>query len=332
VKVIRAALAAIDAWQRRHALPGLAFGVQKKFGSDRLNLYVVGLGWYGFLSVYPLLLVIVTVLGFIGVASLGTSLVSTLHQFPVVGSQFNPEHSSLLHGSVVGLVVGLVTLTYGAQGVTQTAQAAMAGTWNIPFITRPGFLPRLGRSVWALAIIGSTFVANGALATFATGTGYSVAIRAVTLVGMLVVNGLGYLGAFRSLTPKSITTRSLLPGALLGALGFTVLITIGSGLIQHQLRHSSSTYGQFGAVIGLVGFLLLLAKISLYGAELNVVLARRLWPRALVGDNPTAADYEALRTATHETQSRDDQVISVAFDHPAGHHLEGETGTHPAPP
>jgi uncharacterized BrkB/YihY/UPF0761 family membrane protein len=314
VKLVRSLLATLDAWQRRHPVPGVLFGVQKKFGTDRLNLYVVGLGWYGFLSVYPLLLVIITVLGFIGVASLGTSLVATLHQFPVVGSQFNPEHSSLLHGSVVGLVVGLVALTYGAQGVTQTAQAAMAAAWNIPHVTMPGFLPRLGRSLWALAIIGATFVANGALASFATGTGHSGLIRTVALLAMLVVNVLGYLGAFRSLTPKGIGTRPLVPGALVGALGFTVLITAGSGLIQHQLRHSSSTYGQFGAVIGLVGFLLLLAKISLYGAELNVVLARHLWPRALVGDNPTEADDEALRSATHQTQGRNDQVISVAFD------------------
>jgi uncharacterized BrkB/YihY/UPF0761 family membrane protein len=308
------------------------FGVQKKFGNDRLNLYVVGLGWYGFLSIYPLLLVIITVLGFIGVASLGTSLVSTLHQFPVVGSQFNPEHSSLLHGSLVGLVVGLITLTYGAQGVTQTAQAAMAAAWNIPQVTLPGLLARLGRSLWALSVIGTTFVANAALAAFVTGTGHATPIRTVALLGMLVVNLFGYVGSFRSLTPKGIATPLLVPGALVGALGFTALITAGSGLIQHQLRHSSSTYGQFGAVIGLVGFLLLLAKISLYGAELNVVMARRLWPRALVSENPTAADDEALRSATHQTQGRNDQVISVAFDarpRPAPHN---ETGTRDSAP
>src|ERR1019366_10465656 len=98
----------------------------------------------------------------------------------------------------------------------------------------------------------------------------------------------------RALPPHPITSRSLLPGALVGSVGFTLLITIGSGLIQHQVRHSSATYGQFGIVIGLVAFLFLLAKISLYGAELNPVLARNLWPRALQSSRPTEADDQVL--------------------------------------
>ena len=72
----------------------------------------------------------------------------------------------------------------------------------------------------------------------------------------------------------------------MGSIGFSLLITVGASLVQHQIRHSSATYGQFGIVIGLVGFLFLLAKISLYGAELNPVLARRLWPRAMVSRQP----------------------------------------------
>ena len=82
-----------------------------------MNQLVVGLGWYGFVAIYPLLLVVITVFGFIGAASLGHGLVSTLHQFPVVGSQFNPSHGSdSLHGSVFGLVIGLLGLIYGAAG------------------------------------------------------------------------------------------------------------------------------------------------------------------------------------------------------------------------
>jgi uncharacterized BrkB/YihY/UPF0761 family membrane protein len=229
-----------------------------------------------------------------------------------VGTQFNPEHSTL-HGSVAGLIIGLVGLTYGAQGVMQTGQSAMAATWNVPSLKLPGFLPRLGRSLLALVIIGGTFVMNAALSSWATGTDHSGVLRLGALLAMLVINVLGYLGAFRCLTPRSIATRPLVPGAILGAVGFTVLITVGSGLIQHQLRHSSTTYGQFGAVIGLVGFLLLLAKVSMYGAELNVVLSRRLWPRALVSTNPTEADNNVLRTETQQTQRRSDQIIAVEF-------------------
>jgi uncharacterized BrkB/YihY/UPF0761 family membrane protein len=275
---------------------------------------VVALGWYGFVAIYPLLLVVVTVFGFIGAASLGHHLVSTLHQFPVVGSQFNPAHGSAsLHGSVPGLVIGLVGMVYGAQGVTQTVQQAMAQVWNIPETETPNFLPRLARSLVGLATIGGAFVVNSAVATYVTSSGVSYLVRVPALIGMLLVNVAFYVAAFRSLTPSLIRTRSLVPGATVASLGFTLLITVGSGLVQHPLRNSSATYGQFGIVIGLVGFLFLLAKISLYGAELNPVLSRHLWPRSMVTSHATTADDQVLRDITHQTQRRPDERIGVGF-------------------
>ena len=79
-------LEAIDGFQRQSKPAGFLYGVVKKFGDDDLNQFVVGLGWYGFLAIYPLLLVVVTLLGFVGAPHLGHHLVDTLHTFPVVGS------------------------------------------------------------------------------------------------------------------------------------------------------------------------------------------------------------------------------------------------------
>jgi uncharacterized BrkB/YihY/UPF0761 family membrane protein len=108
--------------------------------------------------------------------------------------------------------------------------------------------------------------------------------------------------------------RGLLPGAILGAVGFTALITVGTGLVTHQLKNASSTYGAFGSVIGIVAFLLLLAKLTMYAAELNPVLSRRLYPRALpMGGDPTEADHQVLSDIVHAERRRDDQVIGVGF-------------------
>jgi len=313
-KPIQSLLATIDRWQRANRFVAPTYGVIKKFGDDGVNQLVVGLGWYGFVAIYPLLLVVITIFGFIGAASLGHGIVSTLHQFPVVGSQFDPSHGSdSLHGSVLGLVIGLVGLIYGAQGVTQTAQQAMARVWNVSQLDVPGFFPRLARSLIGLVIIGGAFLVNAAVATFATGTGGSYTVRIPALCAMLLVNVVLYFAAFRALTPSGIGTRSLLPGAIVGSFGFTLLITVGSGLIQHQVRNSSATYGQFGIVIGLIGFLFLLAKISLYGAELNPVLARHLWPRGILSSDPSDADNQVLHDITHEERRRSDQLIGVGF-------------------
>ena len=96
----------------------------------------------------------------------------------------------------------------------------------------------------------------------------------------LAVNAGLYLITFRVLLAPAarVATRQLVPGAVAGGVSFTVLITVGAGLVSHQLKHSSATYGAFGSVIGIVTFLLLLAKLSLYAAELNPVLARQAVP------------------------------------------------------
>jgi uncharacterized BrkB/YihY/UPF0761 family membrane protein len=314
VKAVDGALGSVDRWQQAHRVAAVAYAVVKKFGDDQANQYVVALGWYGFVAIYPLLLVVVTVLGFVGAPSLGHHLVSTLHQFPVVGSEFNPARAgSSLHGSTLGLVVGLVGLLYGAQGVTQTAQGAMADVWNVPRFDLPGFPSRLIRSLAGLAIIGGAFVLNAALASVATASGHGLLVRVPLLVGLVLVNVVLYLLSFRVLTPAALPFRELVPGAALAGLGFTVLITLGSGLIQHQVRNSSATYGQFGIVIGLVAFLFLLAKITLYGAELNPVLRRHLWPRAVRTSAPTDADDRVLTDISHQQRRRADQRIGVGF-------------------
>jgi uncharacterized BrkB/YihY/UPF0761 family membrane protein len=301
----------IDQWQQHNRVAAPAYAVIKKFGDDQANNLVVGLGWYGFTSIYPLLLVVVTIFGFIGAASLGTGIINTLHQFPIIGTSFNPATaSSRLQGNVVGLIIGLVLLVYGAQGVTQTAQQAMATVWDIPKEKLPGFVPRLGRSVGALVIIGVCFLVNAALGVLATGGSQSYGVRVPVILAMVVINILSYAAAFRALTPKAVGTRSLVPGAVVAAICFTALITVGSGLVNHQIRNSSETYGQFAVVIGLVAFLLILAKITIYAAELNVVLDRHLWPRPLregtkddVTAEPVGPDPELARAPSTTTPS-----------------------------
>lgn len=311
---LRKVIGAVDRWQRRTPWAGVPYAVVKKFGDDNANLVVVALAWYGFTAIFPLLLVTTTVLADIGANSLGTGILNTLHQFPVIGQQFNPANPAALHGSTLGLVIGLIGLLYGAQGVTQTAQQAMATVWHIPQTQRTGFLPRLGRSLAGLVTIGGAFLVNAALGTYATAAKTGLAIEIPVLVGLLIINALLYFATFTMLTAKAIGPRGLLPGAVLGAVAFTALLTVGTGLMTHQLKNAQATYGAFGLVIGIVALLLLLAKLSIYAAELNPVLSRRLYPRALpMVDEPTDADRQVLAGLAYAEQRRDDEVIGVGF-------------------
>ena len=322
-------MGAVDGFQRRYRWVGVPYAVQKKFGDDHANLVAVALAWYGFTAIFPLLLVVVTLFGFIGKASIGNGVINTLHQFPVIGSSFNKESSTALHGSTVGLVVGLLGLIYGAQGVTQTAQLAMATVWNIPQDQRTGFLPRLGRSLAGLITIGGAFLINAFVSGYLTGGTSNYAIRIPIIVGLLLINAAFYFATFALLTAKVIGPRGLLPGSVLGSVVFTALITVGAGLLTHQLKHTSNTYGAFGAVIGIVAFLLILAKLSLYAAELNPVLSRNLYPRALpLGGEPTEADLQVLSQLVHQEKRRDDQAIGVGFGDDAAKNAAADAARH----
>lgn len=312
---LKALIADLDRWQQHNRVAGPAWAVIKKFSDDKANLYVVALGWYGFTAIYPLLLVVVTVLGFVGQASLGTGTLHTLQKFPVIGPQFAPgSGSKQLHGSVLGLIIGIVGLVYGAQGVTQTAEQAFSRTWNIPEVARPGFVPRLGRSMAGLVLIGLAFLLTAAFGSYATAHGEALWLRILVILALAAVNVGFYLATFRVLTPAQAESRAFVPGAVFGGVCFTALTTVGTGLTNHLLAGKSATYGAFAAVLGVVTFLLLLAKLSVYGAELNPVLHRHLWPRALPTCEPTEADQQVLHDRTHEQRQRPEQRIGVGFD------------------
>ena len=122
-----------------------------------------------------------------------------------------------------------------------------------------------------------------------------------------------YLGAFRALTPKGVPTRSLLPGAITGGILWTVLQFLGAWLVHHFL-HSNSVYGVFATVLGLLAWIYLAVEITVYSAEINVVLARRLWPRSIVQPPLTEADRASMALQALQNQRRPEQHIEVTFD------------------
>jgi uncharacterized BrkB/YihY/UPF0761 family membrane protein len=315
---IQSLLRRADGVQRRVKPLGVAYAVVKKFGEDDANLLAVALAWYGFMAIYPLLLIVVTVFGYIGVSSLGDTLVRTLHQFPVIGTDFNPATGSArLHGSALAAAIGVIGLLYGAQGVTQTAEHAMAHAWNIPRAKLPGFLPRLLRSVGGLLVISTSFLVTAFVGGFASAQS-NLVLHVAVVAALAVLNVVLFFAAFWALTPHVERPRDLMPGAVLGGVGFTLLTSIGTGLVQHQLRNSSNTYGAFASIIGVVTYLLLLATLTLYAAELNPVLARRLWPRALAGE-PTPADNLVLQDRITEERGPADAHADDRVDRERDH-------------
>jgi uncharacterized BrkB/YihY/UPF0761 family membrane protein len=316
VNFVERTIRGADRIQQRNRVAGFLFGVVKKFGDDRGPQLAVLLTYYGFMSLFPLLLIFTTILGYIGNEHLSDSVLgTTLAQFPVFGQQIGKDAAHPLHGSGIGLVIGLLLLFYGTLGFAQVGQHAMAQVWNVPGVVRPGFVPRLVRSVGFFAVLGVGMVITTVVSGFATGHGPQVgAVRVGALVVSILVNTVLFLAVFRVLTPKTIATRDLWVGALVGGVGYTILLAFGTALVQHQLRNSQELYGQFAFVLGLIAWLFLVSQLVVYSAEVNVVRARRLWPRSIMQPPLTTADEQVLHDIARQEERRPEQRVGVGFE------------------
>jgi hypothetical protein len=84
-------------------------------------------------------------------------------------------------------------------------------------------------------------------------------------------------------------------------------------LVQHNLRHAQALYGHYAFVLGIISWLYLVALISLYAAETNVVLSRRLWPRSIVQPPLTKADERVLGDIARQEVRRVEQQVRVGW-------------------
>jgi YihY family inner membrane protein len=314
VKRIERLLRAIDRFQQRHTVLGFPFGVLKKYGDDQGGKKAALLAHYGFLSLFPLLLVFLTLLGYAlaNDQELQQAVIDTLaRQFPVLGSQIEKSISTI-KGSGVALAVGIVGTLWGGLGITQSFQEAMNDIWNVPRRQRPNFWWRLARGVAALLLVAGELVAATVLAQLGI-AGPGVLGRVDLLSGSFLLNLLLLLLMFRLLTGTGVRWRWLLPGAAVGAAGWSVLQTVGVQLVNHQLERANLLYGVFAVVLVLLGWLYLSTQLVLYAAEINVVLARRLWPRSLLQPPLTEPDRQVLTALARTEERRPEQRVQVTF-------------------
>ena len=221
----------VDATQQRFGPAALIFGVMKKFGDDNAGTLVSSLAFSGFICVFPLLLVLITVLNLVLAGDPGAEkalLHSALGQFPVIGSQLGQNVHGLHRSSVIGLVVGVLGLLWGSTGLAQAGLFSMAQVWNLPGPDRPNYITRLGRSFAYLGVLGSGLIVTTTLASFGTFGRHNIGLGLVSEVAAVGVNVVVYVAAFRVLTPKAVHTRALLPGAALGGVVWTILQAVGA--------------------------------------------------------------------------------------------------------
>lgn len=272
----------VDRYQQHHPLLAVPFATVKRFGEDRASRLAGLISYYGFLSLFPLLLVFVTVLGYVlagDPSALASVKGSVLDRFPVIGTSID---QGKLHGSLLALIVGILLSLYSGLGVTQSAENALNRIWEVPLGERPSFVMAKLRGLLLLTTLGAMFiVASAAAGVVSGGLGGAGALIGGIVVSLLVNFAL-FMVSFRILCAAEPSWRSLMPGAAIASVLWAVLQSVGGIYINH-IKHSADAYGTFALVIGVLAWLHVGAQMTLFCAELNVVLAREHWPRSLFG-------------------------------------------------
>lgn len=305
----------VDAFQRRHALLAFPMAVLKKFGDDRGTRLAALVAYYGFFSLFPLLLILVTAVGF--VLSWNQDLQrdvinAVVRQFPVLSEEIH-ENIGSLRGSGAGLAIGFGGLLWAGMGVMASLQDAMNTVWAVPIKWRPNFFEKRGRALLTLLLLGAGFTAAAALAGFSILGSLGNLAAGGLLISFLIEFAL-FLLAFRILTDRALAWEALVPGALLGAAGWVALQSLGGLFVQRAVSGASPTYGFFAVVIGLLSWMYLLAQWVILTAEVNVVRHERLWPRTFFGNElREPADRRALERYALVEERRAEQVVEVSF-------------------
>jgi YihY family inner membrane protein len=325
-RVRQGALDALDRYQRTHRWLGFPLAVIYKYGDDQGGYLAALITYYGFLSIFPLLLLLLTILGFLlaGDAHLQASLVnSALAQFPVIGDTLrNQVHP---RGSGTGIAVGILGTLYGSIGAAQATQHAFNKVWAVPRNERPNpFKSRL-RSLMLLGALGVGVLVTTIASGLSTGAGsYGATIATGVRIGGVLVIAVANVGlflfAFRVLTASEVPTNCLRLGAVVAGLGWEAIQLLGTYYVT-QLKGARPAYGVFGAVLGLIAWIYLLSVMTVVAAEINVVSRRRLWPRSLLTPftddvSLTHADKRSYTSYAETERHKSFETVDVDFDGP----------------
>lgn len=315
----------LDRAQRRFPPLGVPIAVFYKFYDDQGNYLVAAITYYAFVAIFPLLLLASSILGFVlqGNEALQERVLnSALAQFPIIGEELGRPEG--LEGSTAGIVVGVLVALFGASGLGQAIQNTMNTAWAVPRNSRPNpFFTRF-KSLLLLTMAGSAVLAVSVLSTLGANTevfgeGIDTTIRWLILLATIVVVGLVLTALSQVATARHDYVGRSWPGAFTVAALWQVLQYGGTVYATTVLASAKGLNETFALVLGLIGLIYVAAVIGVLGIEINVVLARKLWPRSLLTlftDNVdlTEADRRTYAGLVHMNALKGFESVSVRFD------------------
>lgn len=305
----------VDRAQKGTAVTSVAVATFTKFREDQSTNLAAMIAFWAFFSIFPLFMVLVTVLGWVLPASDKNSVLTHVAtMFPLL----DPQSIKGLHGALWALLVGALTSLWSGIGVVRTTQTAFNSVWEIPMHARPSFVQQVLRSLLVLGTIGVGLVLSTLVSGFVMSSSSGVHLGIVgKLGGYVVAAALDvalFVAAFRMLTEREVTARDVLPGSIFAGVVFFILEQASTFIIARHLKSAQSTYGHFATVVTILWWFYLQSIVTLLGAQLNVVLKDRLHPRSIVDAPQTEADRRALDTFAKERTYQPEETVETEIN------------------
>jgi uncharacterized BrkB/YihY/UPF0761 family membrane protein len=235
------------------------------------------LAFFGFLSIFPLMLAATTILGFVleNNEELQQRIIDgALADIPVLGQQLQNDPASL-SGNWWALIIGVGGALWSSTKAFVGLQGALDDIWEIHVDHRDPMPKQRGKALLGLLFIGAAQIGTIVISALVNAAGLPNIGRIALLLATVAINVVVLAAMFRFLTAAETTWRDVWPGAVASGIVFAVLQYFGTAIVNQITENASDTYGQFALVLGLVTWLSLLAISSLMSAEFNASLVRQ---------------------------------------------------------
>ncbi|MEY2398559.1 MAG: rane protein [Actinomycetota bacterium] len=246
---------------------GVAIKVNDRYGELKGNNLAASVAFQSFVSIFPLMLVIVAILGFLAAGSVDVTgkIVSNLGLTGEAAKIIGNAVSAASKNKGATAPIGLLGLFWSGLGLVNAIQYALDQVWQVE---DRGMKDKAFGLMW-LTGAAVLFVGSAAVTTVINWLpGFAAPLG--ILAGLVVSFGL-WLWTFRVLPNRTLPWKALVPGALLGAVGMEVLKVVGAVYVPRTVANSSALYGSLGVVFAVLAWLLLFSRLVLYAAVLNVI-------------------------------------------------------------
>ena len=263
--------------RRRSKTGNLLIVTIQNFRSHRTGRHAALVAHYGFLSVFPLLLVFTTILGFVlqNRPKLRDQIIdSAFNRIPIIGETLSKDPREL-KGNVLVLIFGLTVALWAGLRAFNVLQSAFDDVAEVPEANRRSFLRTRERSLLGILVVGGAQVATAVLSSLVAISGVQAFHKVLLIGGTVVVNTAVIAAAYRWLCVRKFTWRQVMPGAVAAGIVFAALQITGTVVVGRAIARADAVYGTFASVIALLTWLGLHALVALTGAELNHALPAR---------------------------------------------------------